>query len=240
MFTPDTSCYWQRKLVATKSETSEKWKSGRPRVRYVVVDLAVQFGQENRRGDCDRIQGTLANVEYRITDTTVSNTFIRNGIEPVPDRRAGTTWSTFVKAHQDVLAASDFTTLEVWTKGGLVTFYLLFVVELKTRRVDFLGATANSGDSWMKQAAREFTVFDEGFLNDNRFLIMDRDGVCFRSYGKMLANSGIQPICLPAKSSNLNTYIEHFVRSLKSDIAQHGSRVLGALSRRTQSSKSEQ
>ena len=50
------------------------------------------------------------------------------------ERKRQTTWATFIKAQWDVLAAIDFTTIEVWTKSGLVTFYLLFVLELKSRR----------------------------------------------------------------------------------------------------------
>ena len=55
----------------------------------------------------------------------------------------------FIKAHWDVLASIDFTTIEVWTKSGLVTYYLLFVMELATRRVHFAGLTANPDEGWM-------------------------------------------------------------------------------------------
>ena len=78
----------------------------------------------------DRIQGALANVGYHISDSTVGNVLKEHGIEPAPDRKRQTTWKTFIKSHWDVLAAIDFTTIEVWTKGGLVTYYLLFVMEL--------------------------------------------------------------------------------------------------------------
>jgi hypothetical protein len=44
-----------------------------------------------------------------------------------------------------VLAAIDFTTIEVWTRNGLVTFYLLFAMELRTRRVHCAGALHNTG-----------------------------------------------------------------------------------------------
>ncbi|MDG2381607.1 MAG: hypothetical protein P8N76_08025 [Pirellulaceae bacterium] len=66
---------------------------------------------------------------------------------PAPDRQRTGSWSTFLKAHWNVLAAIDFTTIEVWTKGGLVTFYLLFVMELKTRRVHFVGCTPNPNEA---------------------------------------------------------------------------------------------
>ncbi len=136
--TPDTILGWHRQLVAVKWDYSERRKSvGRPRIRQVIVDLILRFAKENPTWGYDRIQGALANVGYHISDTTVGNVLKAHGIEPAPDRKRQTTWRTFIRAHWDVLAAIDFTTIEVWTKGGLVTFYLLFVMELKTRRVHF-------------------------------------------------------------------------------------------------------
>jgi putative transposase len=101
----------------------------------------------------------------------VGNILKAHGIEPVRDRKRQTTWKSFLKAHWDVLAAIDFTTVEVWTKGGLVTYYLLFVMELKTRRVHFAGCTPNPHEAWMKQTARELTSCDDGFLDGKRYLI---------------------------------------------------------------------
>ena len=132
--TPDTILRWHRTLVAQKWDHSDKRKSvGRPRVRQAIVDLILRFAKENLDWGYDRIQGALANVGYHISDTTVGNVLKEHGIEPAPDRKRQTTWKTFIKSHWDVLAAIDFTTVEVWTKGGLVTFYLLFVMELKPK-----------------------------------------------------------------------------------------------------------
>lgn len=91
----------------------------------------------------DRIQGALKNLGYEISDTTVGNILRANGIEPAPERKNKTTWKTFLKAHWDVLTAVDFTTVEDWTPRGLVTFYLLFVMHVATRRVHFAGCMAN-------------------------------------------------------------------------------------------------
>jgi hypothetical protein len=54
-----------------------------------------------------------------------------------------TTWHEFLKSHWDVLAAIDFTMIEVWTKNGLATFHLLFVMTQATRKVWFAGCTTN-------------------------------------------------------------------------------------------------
>ena len=62
------------------------------------------------------------------------------------------------------MAAIDFKTMEVWTKGGLVTHFLLFVMEVATRRVQFAGCTPNPDDPRMKQVARNLTDAEEGCL----------------------------------------------------------------------------
>jgi hypothetical protein len=170
LFTPDTILRWHRELVAKKWDYSDRKKKqvGRPRIRQVIVDLTVKFAKENPTWGFDRIQGELAKVGYTISDTTVGNILKAHGIEPAPSRKRTGSWATFLKAHWDVMAAIDFTTVEVWTKSGLTTFYLLFVMELKTRRVHFVGCTTNPNQDWMKQAARELTNCEDGFLNDKQ------------------------------------------------------------------------
>ena len=126
LFTPDTILRWHRQLVANKwdySDRKEK-KSGRPRIRQVIVDLTVKFAKENPTWGYDRISGALSNVGYHICDSTIGNILKAHGIEPAPDRQRTGSWETFLKAHWDVMASIDFTTVEVWTKGGLTTFYL--------------------------------------------------------------------------------------------------------------------
>ena len=159
----------------------------------------------------------MQNLGHDVSDQSVGNILKAHGIEPAPDRKRQTTWKAFLKSHWDVLAAIDFTTVEVWTKSGLVTYYLLFVMELKTRRVHFAGCTANPHEAWMKQAARELTSFDDGFLNDKRYLIMDRDTKFCESFHSILRQSDVEPIMLPPKSPNLIAQLERYFGSLKSE-----------------------
>ncbi len=132
-FAPDTILRWHRQLVAQKWDYSDRKQKepGRPRIRQVIVDLTLQFAKENPTWGFDRIQGELSKVGYVICDTTVSNILKEHGIEPAPTRKRTGSWATFLKSHWDVIAAIDFISVEVWTKGGLVTFYLLFVMERK-------------------------------------------------------------------------------------------------------------
>jgi hypothetical protein len=67
----------------------------------------------------DRISGALSNLGYHICDSTIGNILKAHGIEPAPTRKRTGSWETFLKAHWDVMASIDFTTVEVWTKGGL-------------------------------------------------------------------------------------------------------------------------
>ncbi len=219
LFTPDTILRWHRQLVANKwdySNRKEK-KVGRPKIRQIIVDLTLQFARENPTWGYDRIQGALDNVGYHISDTTVGNILKQHGIEPAPTRQRTGSWETFLKAHWDVIAAIDFTTVEVWTKNGLVTFYLLFVMELKTRRVHFAGCTTSPHEAWMKQMARALTDCEDGFLNGKQYLIMDRDTKFCESFRQFLNNEGIRSVRLPPRSPNMNAHLERFFGSLKSE-----------------------
>ena len=201
--TPDTILRWHRTLVAQKWDYSDRKnkQAGRPKIRQVIVDLILRFAKENPTWGYDRIQGALANVGYHISDTTVGNVLKQHGIEPAPDRKRQTTWKTFVKSHWDVLAAIDFTTVEVWTKGGLVTYYLLFVMELATRRVHLAACTPSLGDDFMRQIARNLTDPFDGFLKDMRYMLMDRDANFSIDFRRILKQADVEPVRLPARES---------------------------------------
>jgi len=106
-----------------------------------ISALIVRMAQDNPGWGYTRIQGALGNLGHRVGLGTVANVLKRSGIEPSPERSKRTTWSTFLKAHWKLLAASDFLTAEVWTMKGLVTHYLLFVINLADRVVDIVGIT---------------------------------------------------------------------------------------------------
>jgi hypothetical protein len=116
-----------------------------------------------------------------------------------------------------VLAAIDFTTIEVWTKNGLVTFYLLCVMELATRRVHCAGITTGPDEGWMKQIARNLTDVEDGFLNGKRYVLMYRDTRFCVAFRNSLHDAGSEPVRLPPRSPNLNAHLERFMRSLKGE-----------------------
>lgn len=176
-----------------------------------------RLARENPRWGYNRIQGALRNLGSAIADTTAANILKAYGIEPAPDRKRQSTRKSFLNAHWDVLASVDFTTIAVWTKGGLITYYLLFFMELATRRVHFAGPTTNPHEGWMLQVARNVTDAEDGFLRGKRYLLMDRDAKFSEAFRITLKEGGVEPVRLPPHSPNLNSTIERFFRSVKEE-----------------------
>jgi putative transposase len=130
--TPDTIPRWHRRLIAEKWDYSDRRKKapGRPPVPADISRLVLRMAEENPTWGYDRIQGALANLGHEVSDTTVGNILRANGVEPAAVRQRTTTWKTFLKAHWDSIAAVDFTTVEVWTRSGLTTLYILIAMRL--------------------------------------------------------------------------------------------------------------
>jgi transposase InsO family protein len=212
--TPDTLLAWHRKLIALKWTYPRK-TPGRPPVMKKIIELVVRMATENSGWGYDRIQGALKNIGHKVAPTTIANILKRHGIEPAPERKKKTTWNTFLKAHWETFVAADFFTVEVWTLGGLVTFYVLFFMELSSRKVQLAGITHSPDESFMKQVARNLTDSVDGFLIGNRFLIIDRDSKYCQAFIDIIKNTGIKPIRCPAKAPNCNAFAERFVRSIK-------------------------
>ena len=147
----------------------------------------------------------------------VGNVLRAHGIEPAPDRQRTPAWSTFLKAHWDSIFATDFTTVEVWTRSGLVTFYVLAVMHLKTRRVHIAGITPSPNATWMTQVCRNLTDWEDGFLKGASHLIVDRDTSFIAMRDFLDRNTETEVVLLPPKSPNLNAYMERWFRSLKSE-----------------------
>jgi putative transposase len=176
------------------------------------------MAEENPRWGYRRIQGALANLGHHIDAITVRNILRRHHFDPAPRRRqTGMSWTQFLRLHWEVLAARDFFTVEVATWHGLVTYYVLVVMELSTRRVHVAGITPHPTDAFMTQCARQLTDPFEGFLLEKRYLLHDRDEKFRHGFDRTLRASSVEPIILPPRSPNLNAYCEQFVRSIKEE-----------------------
>jgi putative transposase len=154
-------------------------------------------------------------VGHEIGRNTIKRVLLEHGFDPV--RKRGMSWETFLKAHWGAIAATDFFSVEVITRSGLIRYFVLFVIDLKTRRVEIAGIIQQPEREWMKQIARNLTDCEAGFLNGSRHLIHDRDPLFTRSFCEILNSSNVETVKLPARSPNLNAYAERFVRSIKSE-----------------------
>ncbi|MFT4842507.1 MAG: transposase [Planctomycetota bacterium] len=195
-------------------------KTGDTRLRRLLVLCAHHL--LTRGKDCRlkrwgylRIRGELKKVGHRVAKTTIATTLKNNGIAPSPDRP--TTWSTFLKSHADVIGAADFFTVDVWTKIGLVTHYVFFVIHHATRMVEIAGITANPNSAFMAQVARNLTDQVDGFLRDMKYLILDKDALYTKQFVRILKDAGTEVVHTAIQAPNMNSLAERWVLTAKSE-----------------------
>ncbi len=219
--TPQTILRWYRERVAKKYDGSSKRRPGRPRVDEDIHELVLRVARDNPRWGYSRIVGALANLGRTVSRSSVKRILASEGILPAPERGERTSWSTFLRAHWEAIAAADFFTVEVLSLAGLVRYHVFFVIELATRRVHLAGIVHEPGERWMMQVARNLTDAVDGFLSGKRYLIVDRDPLYTAAFRRLLADEGVKTVRLPARSPNLNAYAERFVRSVRDECLDH-------------------
>src|SRR5262245_35883030 len=212
--TPDTILRWHRRLIAQKW-TFARTRPGRPGIMKEISTLIVRMATENPAWGYSRIQGALKNLDHRVARSTVARVLKDNGILPAPGRPSS--WRTFMRAHWGGIAGADFFTTEVWTARGLVTYYTLFVLDLKSRRVAIVGSTRNPDGAFMAQAARRLTDAVDGFLREHRVAICDGDGKWTDGFQAILEAGGVRIVRTPFQAPNANAYAERFVRSIRTE-----------------------
>ena len=132
---PETILGWHRRLIAKKFDGSKKRPPGKDRsTSHEIEELILRLARENRCWGYRRIAGALSNLGYEVSHQTVANVLKRHGIAPAPERGCTMRWREFIRSHLEVLAAVDFFTTEVWTAGGLTTYYVLSCFPKKTGR----------------------------------------------------------------------------------------------------------
>src|SRR5215813_1045533 len=212
--TPDTILRWHRRLIA-ETWTYARKGPGRPGTMKKVAALIVRMATENPTWGYSRIQGALKNLDHRVARSTIARVLKEQGIPPVPDRPSS--WRTFLRAHWGKVAAADFFTTEVWRPRGLVTYYTLFVLDLRTRRVHVAGSTPTPDERFMARAARRLTDAADGFLAGHRVLLCDRDGKWAEGFRRIVQGAGVRIGQTPVQAPNANAYAERFVRSIRSE-----------------------
>jgi putative transposase len=187
LVTPETILRWYRELIAKKYDGSARCGAGRPAGAPSVRQLVITFAAENPGWGYTRLLGALRNVGHELGRNTIKRILQGNGLEPAPARSKRMPWKTFLRAHLGEIAATDFFSVEVLTLTGLVRYCVLFVIDIKTRRVQIARIVRQPHGAWMNQVARNLTDDIDGFLKGMRYLIHDRDPLFTDAFREVLA-----------------------------------------------------
>jgi transposase InsO family protein len=204
--TPATILRWHRELVRLR------WtypRLGRPPIDDEVRELVVRLARENPRWGYLRVVGELRRLGIPVCASTVQRVLRRTGLGPAP-RRGGPTWSTFLRTQAHSVLACDFFTVEtVWLRR----LYVLFFIELGSRRVHLAGITAHPNGAWVAQQARNLTMTRD--ITAARLLIRDRDTKFTRAFDAIFGAEGIRVIQTPPRAPKANAFAERFVRTIR-------------------------
>jgi putative transposase len=162
-----------------------------------------------------RIQGELKHLGISVAPSTVWEILRRDGIDPAP-RRAGLSWKQFLRAQASGILACDFLTVDT---VFLRRFFVLFFIEVETRRVHLAGVTSKPDGLWVTQQARNVVVRWDSF--PFRFLIRDRDANYSGGFDEVFRSDGTEVIRTPIGAPLANAIAERFVGTLRRDCLDH-------------------
>jgi putative transposase len=209
--TPETLLRWHRRLVARRWTFTRP--VGRPPIRREIRGLVLRLARENPRWGYQRIVGELKGLGVTVSATSVRSWLRAAGLGPVGTRK-GMTWREFIRTHRRSLLAVDFLTVEtMW----LERLYVLFFIELGSRRVHLAGCTANPSAPWLIQQARQVTWTLAERPERVRFLIRDRDQKFTTAFDEVFRGEGIEIVRTPFRAPQANGVAERFVRTVRSE-----------------------
>jgi putative transposase len=203
--TPATLLRWHRRLVARRWTYSSL--IGRPPVGGEIRELVLRLARENPRWGYQRIAGEINGLGLKVSATTVRKILREDGMGPAGER-SGLSWRTFLRQQARSMLAVDFFTVETIS---LQRLYVLFFIELCSRRVHLAGCTANPTGAWVTQQARQFAWRLQEQPSRFRFLIRDRDAKFTRSFDGVFASEGIEIVKTPVRAPKANAIAERFI-----------------------------
>jgi putative transposase len=208
--TPQTLLRWHRELVRRKWAQPPR-AAGRPPIDGRVRELILRLARENPRWGYPRIAGELLKLGLGVSPSTVRRILIANRLGPAP-RRSGPSWRQFLRQEAATMLACDFFTVETIS---LRRFYVLFFIELESRRVHLAACTTNPSGAWVTQQARNLSF--TGLFDRMRFLIHDRDSKFSGPFDEVFRSEGIKVIHTPIRAPQANAYAERFVRTVRAE-----------------------
>ncbi len=214
---PDTLLRWHRDLVRRKWTFQRPNVGGRPRIEAELEDLIVRLARENPRLGFDKIQGELLKLGYEVDRSTVRNVMRRHHLAPAPER-GRSSWRTFLNHYRRQMLACDFFTIETIR---LQTLYVLFFIELGTRRVHLAGCIATPESAWVTQQARQrmWQLSDKPVKM--RFLIHDHDAKFSTAFDNVFVSEGLEIVLTPFQAPEANATAERGVRSVRQECLDH-------------------
>src|SRR5674476_17229 len=208
--TPATLLRWHRELVKRKWICRRK-KTGRPPLDPRISQLIVRMAKENPRWGYVRIQGELRKLGIRVGASSIKRLLLREGLGPAP--RRGPTWGEFLRSQAEGIWACDFFTVET---AFLKTLYVLFFIEVGSRRLHVTAATRNPNGAFVTQQARNLCFKLDERAEPVRFLIHDRDAKFSGPFDEVFRTEGIRVIRTPIRSPKANA--ERAVKTLRHEV----------------------
>jgi putative transposase len=191
---PETLLRWHRRMVRRRW-TYPTTPIGRPPISDEVEQLVVRLARENPRWGYQRIHGELLRLGWRVSASSIRRVLRAHGLDPAP-RRAPTSWRSFLRQQAAGIVACDFFTVDTIF---LRRVYVLFVIELGSRRVHLAGVTSHPTGVWVAQQARNLLASLGDQTTAWKFLIRDRDSKFTRVFDDIWRSTGIQVICTPVR-----------------------------------------
>ena len=215
LFKPDTLLKWHRELARRKWTFTKQVPLGRPPISPDLEALILRLAKENPAWGYGKLEGELGKLGYDVGRSTIRDVLKRNRVPPAPERsRRGSTWRTFLEHYKDQIVACAFFTVETaWLK----TLYVLFFIELGSRRVHRAGCTRNPTSAWVTQQARQCRWKLADGTVSARFLIHDRDAKFPAAFDTMFISENVKIICTPVRAPNANAFAERWIRSVREE-----------------------